>query len=114
MGNHPSVDLMVRSPKGRQFSVDVKGLYKKNFWVVTPKESRKDLYYVLAFVPDDEPNQFFILSQAEVNREVPRFLEYLKANRLQKKLSIDKVGMMPGLTWAFAAKFKDCWQNLPK
>src|ERR1700683_1792340 len=40
MGNHPVVDLMVVSPKGKQFSIDVKGLYKRNFWVVNPKNER--------------------------------------------------------------------------
>jgi len=44
MGNHPSVDLMVRSPGGDQFGVDVKGLYTRNFWVVKRKAPRSDLY----------------------------------------------------------------------
>lgn len=35
MGNHPSVDIMVTSPTGSQFGIDVKGLYKKNFWAVS-------------------------------------------------------------------------------
>ena len=114
MGNHPEVDLMVISPEKRPFLIDVKGLYKKNFWVVTPKTARPNLYYVLAFVPDDEPNQFFILSQSEVNREVPRHLDKIRATRLDKGLSIDKVGIMPGLTWVYAERFKDRWNKLPK
>src|SRR5438552_8696780 len=75
MGNHPEVDLMVISPKGEQFLIDVKGLYTKNFSVISPKPERSDLFFVLAFVPDDEPNQFFILTQKEVNTEVLRHNE---------------------------------------
>lgn len=105
---------MVRSPKGVSFEIDVKGLYKKNFWVVKPKEKHHGLFYVLAFVPDDEPNQFFILTQTEVNKEVPRHLKRISTNRAKKGLSIEKVGIMPGLPWPFAEKFRDRWKALPK
>jgi hypothetical protein len=114
MGNHPEVDLMVISPEGRSFHVDVKGLYKRNFWVVKPKPSRAKLFYILAFVPDDEPNRFFVLSQAEVNREVPRHLDRIRRNRAGKGLPTDKVGVMQGLSWTFAEKFEGKWKKLPK
>jgi hypothetical protein len=70
MGNHPSVDLMVVSPKGIQFGVDVKGLYARNYWVIKPKPERPNLYYVLAFVPKGAANRYFILSQAQANAEI--------------------------------------------
>src|SRR5438477_10252236 len=63
----PIADLMVVSPTGKtQFLVDVKGLYRKNPWVIKRKEKRSNLFYILAYVPEDEPNQFFIMSQAQV------------------------------------------------
>ena len=37
LGNQPAVDLMVQSPKGEQFTIDVKGLYRRNFWAVKEK-----------------------------------------------------------------------------
>jgi hypothetical protein len=41
MGNHPVVDLMVVSPKGVQFLVDVKGLHRgPNLWQVRRKEEQ--------------------------------------------------------------------------
>ena len=42
---------MVRNPNQRSLCVDVKGLYKKNDWVVRKKPCQDNLYYVLAFVP---------------------------------------------------------------
>ena len=54
----PVADLMVISPTKRAFLVDVKGLYRPNPWLVRPKETRTDLYYILAYVPNDEANQF--------------------------------------------------------
>jgi hypothetical protein len=36
-GNHPAVDLMIQSTKGMEFTIDLKGLYAPNFWVVKEK-----------------------------------------------------------------------------
>ena len=43
MGNHPRVDLMVISPSGTKFAVDVKGLHKRNWWLITEKEPLQNL-----------------------------------------------------------------------
>ena len=115
MGNHPQVDLMVISPKGMQFVIDVKGLYQKNFWLVSPKmDEGKNLYYVFAFVPKGEPNQFFILSHAEVKIEVSRDIERARANRTKKGLSVEKVEAMPGVPWTVARRFENQWGKLPE
>ena len=68
MGNHPVVDLMVVSPKGVPFLIDVIGRYKKNFWPVRLKTTRGKLFYVLAFVPDVGQNRFFVLTQEAVEK----------------------------------------------
>src|SRR6188768_1987465 len=60
----PLADLMVVSPVRKQmFLVDVKGLYRPNPWVVKRKPTRAALFYILAFVPNDAANRFFILTQ---------------------------------------------------
>jgi len=33
LGNQPSVDIMVMSPNGYQFKIDVKGLYRPNYFI---------------------------------------------------------------------------------
>ena len=113
MGNHPSVDLMVISPSGKKFAVDVKGLYKKNWWLIKEKKYLKDLFYVLAFVPDDAPNEFFVLSQMQVNKAIQRVMEEGREKRLRKGKSIEKLGSMPGLPWKFVQRFRG-WDILPK
>ena len=75
MGNHPSTDLMVRSPQGEWFAVEVKGLYKKNDWPVRQQKTRNNLFYVFAFVPTGMPNRFFVLTQSEVNNGMVEDLE---------------------------------------
>ena len=67
MGNTtPLADLMVVSPGGEMFLIDVKGLYRFNPWIIKRKAARANLFYVLAFVPADAANQFFVLSQAQI------------------------------------------------
>jgi hypothetical protein len=39
LGNHPAVDLMVVSPSGRSFSIDVKGVSSRSGWLV-PDQAR--------------------------------------------------------------------------
>jgi hypothetical protein len=65
--NAPLADLMVISPHKRHFLIDVKGLSAKNPWLLKRKRNREGLYYVLAFVPRDQTNRFFILSQNSAN-----------------------------------------------
>jgi hypothetical protein len=112
MGNHPSVDIMVNSPSGFSFGIDVKGLYRKNFWVVQPKDIKDRLFYVLAFVPDDGQNRFFILSQQQVNDAVAAGIEAARQRALDKGKSGDKAGMFPGISWPHAEKHQD-WGILP-
>jgi hypothetical protein len=86
MGNAtPLADLMVVSPASkRNFLIDVKGLYKPNPWVIREKLPRDGLFYVLAFVPDDTSNRFFILSQEQVNayiRTEPATTTFLRKRR---------------------------------
>jgi len=111
MGNHPSVDLMVTSPNGVPFGIDVKGLYRRNFWVVKPKPLKSNLFYVFAFVPDGAANQFFVLSQAEVNDEVAKQDERAR----QAALAKGKAGAaaFPCIGWREASNYRDRWRVLP-
>lgn len=107
MGNcTPLADLMAVSPKRKQmFLVDVKGLYRRNPWLLKRKPTRSDLYYVLAHVPTNAPNQFFVLTQAQANQFV---LDEL--NRLGRKVGYP----VEGFTWNLALPFEDAWDILPK
>jgi len=98
MGNHPAKDLMVISPNGMPFSVDVKGQYRRGFWPVHQKDATENLFYVLALVPEGKANRFFILTQGEANE------------------GIEAAGSpgFPGIDAAFADRFVDRWDSLPK
>lgn len=113
MGNHPSVDLMVYSPNQVAFSVDVKGLYKKNFWAVRPKVVKDNLFYVLAFVPDQGQNRFFILTQKQVNEAIAAEEASARKRAGAKGRSNESVGDFPGIVWSHAESFEDKWKSLP-
>jgi hypothetical protein len=111
MGNHPAVDLMVISPKGKQFSIDVKGLYKPNYWPVGKKPERRDLYYVFAFVPDERPNEFYVVDQKTVNRLIHAHFQHKRESRLSRGKSDKKVGRFSDISWKQLQPYKDAWKS---
>ena len=113
MGNHPTKDLMVSSAAGVSFGIDVKGLYKRNFWAVRKKPERKDIFYVFAFVPEGAANRYFILTQAQVNCGIDTDLARARANAVAKGRDPDEVANFPGISWAYAADFEEQWDQLP-
>jgi hypothetical protein len=114
MGNHPMIDLIVISPKGVPFVIDVKGQYRKNPWPVRPKEPRAKLFYVFAFVPDNESNEFFILTQGQVNRAIQANWKRAIARRRAKGLVRRADNRFPVVERDFAARYKNRWDALPK
>ena len=104
---------MVNSPNDTRFNVDVKGLYKPNFWLVHAKEKRGKLFYVLAFVPQGERNRFFVLTQDQVNKEVSADLEHARTSRNAKGRGGEPSGFR-GIQWGRAERFEDAWKALPK
>jgi hypothetical protein len=97
---------MVVSPIDKEpFLVDVKGLYRKNPWIIKRKTNRKSLFYILAYVPMDEPNQFFVMPQQRV-------LECIQNELTRLKRPSDYP--MTGFSWKLALDYKDKWKLLPK
>lgn len=107
MGNStPVADLMVVSPIGREmFLIDVKGLYRPNPWVLKRKPVRANLFYVLAFVPNEAPNEFFILTQQQAHQLIEAELKRLKRPSDYR---------MTGFVWKLALQHRDAWHVLPK
>jgi hypothetical protein len=102
----PIADLMVVSPiKKEMFLVDVKGLYRKNPWLIKRKPSRKNLFYILAYVPAGEPNQFFVLTQPDVTKLIEDEL-----NRLKR----DDNYPVTGFLWTLALPHQNAWSVLPQ
>lgn len=114
MGNHPTADIMVYSPAGKAFVIDVKGQYRRNWWVVREKPARQDAFYVFAFVPDSGDNRFFILTQAEVNKGIRDEFDNVRARAVKNGRSTDKVESFPCVAFKWAEPHEDQWIKLPQ
>jgi hypothetical protein len=102
----PVADLMVVSPARKEmFLVDVKGLYRKNPWLIKRKPPRANLFYVLVYVPAGEPNQYFVMTQ----RQTTRLIE-AELRRLKRPDDYPVTGFL----WNLALPYRDAWGVLPK
>ncbi len=108
LGNSPVFDLVVVSPNGKKFMVDVKGLSSKNFWLVREREPQDDLFYILVYLPPDlQPPQTFILASRELMNAITR----LKEQTLQAGKKWADSGA--GINWGTALNFENQWKSLP-
>ena len=108
--NTPVADLMVGSPSSNLFWVDVKGLSSKNAWLISPKSTREELFYILILlsplVHDPEKrtaDRLFILSQSEVGDAEAA---YMRAHPNDK-------GLIRGFGFSGAEPHEDRWDKLP-
>jgi hypothetical protein len=102
----PMADLMVVSPERKQkFLVHVKGLYRKNPWLIKRRAVRQSLFYVLAYMPAGLPNQFYVMTQEQAHQLIQSELKRLKR--------ADDYPVT-GFVWSAAQQHRDAWQILPK
>jgi len=112
-GNHPCIDLMAVSPKRVPFVVDVKGLYKKNFWPVREREPRSDLFYVFVLVPPGADKvRFFVLTQEQVNIGIHEDFLYAQGRAKDKGRAMT-TNPFPGVEWKYAERWEGAWDSLP-
>ena len=110
LGNRPMVDLMVISPQGQAFVIDVKGLYQRAFWGARKQRPRDDLYYIFAYVPDVGSNRFFILPQTKVNAGI----ELYRKQAIDRRRTPENAAKFPGVTWNYVEPYENNWEVLPK
>lgn len=78
------------------------------------KPATAKLFYVFAFVPENEPNQFFILTQDETNKGIQAELAGSRARAKAKGQPHDEKDYRYNIEWDFVSKHKDAWAALPK
>ena len=71
---------------------------------------QKDLYYVLAYVPDQSANSFFVMTHEQVDSEIENEIDRIRA----RGRSADRSTPMLGVPWRRADPYKDRWDVLPK
>jgi hypothetical protein len=99
LGNARATDMLVLSPSGQSFPVEVKGLARPNYWLVKKPDRKSARIYVFALIPQEkltEPPQFFVMTAGDLAR-----------------IHVDDE-KWPGMGWGKVRKFQNLWTRLPR
>ena len=118
MGNAPATDLLCKGPQGKSFSVQVKSLRTKNYFLYQKSllVSNPDLCFVFALVPDElaQPPEYFVLNNAQFLAVVKKEKRRLKER--EKERGRPFKSFSPGIIYHTLNQdeFRNAWQNLPE
>ena len=90
--------------RNKMFLIDVKGQRTKNFWQITAKPARDNLYYVLSYVPTDQPPRFYVLSQRRLSKLMHQYQH--SGVKFDPKFS--------GINWKTPFPYENNWAILPQ
>jgi hypothetical protein len=121
MGNAPTADLLCKSPGGKEFSVQVKSLKTKNYFLYQNSllATNSNLYFVFVLVPDvvqginPQAPEYFVLNKEQFLRTVKE--ENIRLKSEEEKRGRPFVPFSPGIIYHTLNKdeFRNAWHNLP-
>lgn len=103
----PTYDMLVVSPGGKHFGIEVKGQSTRNFWRFNERSPCPEMFYAFVFVPPEGSPRVFIMDSANVMR---LWNEY-KKRAMKRGSSEDGIW---GLNWGEPHPFEDQYDLLPK
>lgn len=113
-GNAPTADLLVESPKGIPFPVEVKGQRTKGYWLIKPPtRPLENRFYVLVFIPTENVTRpvaprYFVMTAKEANT-----LRQAYRDRITHQKGPWPEGEWDGFNWGDATDYENRWQILP-
>jgi hypothetical protein len=103
----PNEDLLVVSPSGAHFGIDVKAQRTKNFWRMREPKVSDQFFYFLTYLSLDNGNPMvFILPSTEMNK---LWYEY-KERMIAKGAKEDYIW---GVNWTTPHPYRENWECLP-
>ncbi len=122
IGNAPKTDLICTSPSGKDFSVQVKSLKSKNYFLYQESllSVESDLYYVFVLVPEIQNNkpilsvEYYIMNNIQFRQTVE--FEKLRLKKKEERLGKPYAKFSPGIIYDTIKNsgFRDAWNNLPE
>jgi hypothetical protein len=103
----PTYDMLVVSPGGKHFGIEVKGQSTPNFWRFNERAPRREMYYAFVFVPPDGEPRVFVMRSTEAMRLWKEYKE-----KTMKRTGKDS-GIW-GLNWTQPHRFENQYDRLPK
>jgi hypothetical protein len=117
-GNAPAADLLCESPSGYAFSVQVKALSSKTYFLyqsslLAPYPNRF-FVFVLVQAPLSRTAEYFVLNSEQFRRLAEEQEQILRGLELTRGRPYAKFA--PGINYSTIARhdFRDAWQNLPQ
>lgn len=107
-GNMACTDLLVESPSGNIFGVEIKNLRGPNCWLIKDSPVEDSRYYVLVFLPKDKPVEYFILQPAEMKQEKADYWQKCWERGVRERTTLYEC-----INWLQAKPYKDRWDVLP-
>jgi len=104
----PTYDMLVVSPSGKHFGIEVKGQSTKNFWRFEERQPHPEMYYAFIFVPQEGKPRVFIMDSASTMK---LWNEY-KIKTVNK--GVAKRDNQWGLNWTQPHPFEDWYNILPE
>lgn len=118
-GNAPGVDLLCQSPSGVPFSVQVKSLSSKTFFLYQSclLEARPGRFLVFVLVPDaiEKPPEYFVSTNEQFRGVAEE--EGQRGREAEKRRGKPYKPFMPGIAYKTLAghpELRDAWATLPK
>lgn len=102
----PAEDMMVVSPCGKHFGIEVKGQSTKNFWRFGYRVPNAEVFWAFVYVPQAGAPQVCIMTSAQT---MALWKEY-KERAVAKGSKEDNQW---GLPWTAPLSFADRWDLLP-
>jgi len=122
LGNAPIVDLLCISPKGHEFSLQVKSLKSKTYFLYQKSLliENPNLYFVFVLIPQivDEdqvlPPEYFVLNNRQFQMIVGEENQRMKEEEIRRGRPY--ADFAPGIIYRTLNKieFRNAWHNLPE
>lgn len=103
----PTYDMLVVSPLGKHFGIEVKGQSTRNFWRLNDRSPHPEMYYAFVYVPEERQQRVFIMDSKTT---MLLWKEY-KDKALDRGLKEDSIW---GLNWTQPHPYEDRYDMLPK
>ena len=103
----PREDMLVVSPSGKHFGIEVKGQrIAKNFWRFSYRSPHPEIWYAFIFVPENGTPKVFIMESATTMEGWKKY----KEDGLKRGLEDNQWG----LPWTTPLKYENRWNLLPE